>query len=177
MSAFTSDLFTAQDISVDSRAHPSYIVFRLKRSKNDPFAVGTRVCIGATNQSMSPVNALLGYLAICPKRSGPLFIFQDGSTISRERLVSSLRQVLSDVGVSTAQYSGHSFRIGAATIAARLGVPDSLIKKMGIVRVYALHSHSVAAAGKHLIMASAEGQSITYFQHVLLTPPPPLLSA
>ena len=130
MSAFTSDMLTAQDISVDSRAHPSYIVVRLKRSKNDPFAVGTRVCIGATNQSVCPVTALLGYLAIRPKRSGPLFIFQDGSTLSRERLVSSLRQVLSDVGVSTAQYSGHSFRIGAATTAAKLGVPDSLIKKM-----------------------------------------------
>ena len=131
MSAFTSDLLTAQDISVHSQAHPSYIVVRLKRSKNDPFAVGTRVYIVATNQSMCLVSALLGYLAICPKRSGPLFIFQDGSTQSCERLVSSLRQVLSDAGVSTAQYSGHSFRIGAATTAAKLGVPDSLIKKMG----------------------------------------------
>ena len=89
------------------------------------------MCIEATNLSMSPVTALLGYLAICPKRSGPLFIFQDGSTLSRERLVSSLYQVLSDVGMSTAQYSGHSFRIGAKTTAAQLGVPDSLIKNMG----------------------------------------------
>ena len=72
-----------------------------------------------------------------------------------------VRQVLSDVGVSTAQYSGHSFRIGVATTAAKLGVPDSLIKKMGIVHVYALHSHSAATAGKHLIVASAEGQSVT----------------
>ena len=85
------------------------------------------MCIGATNQSVCPVTALLGYLAKHPKRSGPLFIFQDGSTLSRERLVSSLCQVLSDVGVSTAQYSRHSFRIGAATTAAKLGVPDSLI--------------------------------------------------
>ena len=89
------------------------------------------MCIGATNQRMSPVTALLGYLDICPNRSGPLFIFQDGSTLSRERLVSTLHQVLSDVGVSTAQYSRLSFRIGAATTAAKLGVPDSLIKKMG----------------------------------------------
>ena len=127
MSAFTSDLLTAQDISVDSRAHSSYIVVRLKRSKNDPFAVGTRVCIGATNQSMCPLS---GYLAICPKRSGALFIFQDGSTLSRQRLVLSLRQVLWDVGVSTAQCSRHSFHIGAVTMAGKLGVPDSLIKKM-----------------------------------------------
>ena len=89
------------------------------------------MCIGATNQSMFPVTALLGYLAICPKRSGPLFIFQDGSKLSRERFDLSLHQVLSDVGVSMAQYSGHSFRISAATMATKLSVPDSLIKKMG----------------------------------------------
>ena len=41
---------------------------------------------------------------------------------------------------------------------------------MEIIRVYALHSHSVAAAGRYLVVASAEGQSITHFQHVLLTP-------
>ena len=80
---------------------------------------------------MCPVTALSGYLAICLKRLGPLFIFHDGSTLSRERLVSSLRQVMSDMGASTAQYSRHSFRIDAATTAAELGVPDSLIKKMG----------------------------------------------
>ena len=89
------------------------------------------MCIGANNQSLFPVTALLGNLAICLKRSGPLFIFQDRSTLSRERLVSSLHQVLSDVGVSTAQYSRYSFHIGAATTAAKLSVPDSLIKKIG----------------------------------------------
>ena len=36
----------------------------LTKSKNDPFAVGTQVCIGDTNQSVCPVMALLGYLAI-----------------------------------------------------------------------------------------------------------------
>ena len=41
---------------------------------------------------------------------------------------------------------------------------------MEIICVHVLHSFSVAAAGRHLIVASAEGQSITYFQHILLTP-------
>ena len=55
------------------------------------------------------------------------------------------------------------------TTAAKLGVPNSLIKKMGRWKS-SLHSHSVAAAGGYLSVASAEGQSITHFQHVLLTP-------
>ena len=70
MSAVTSDMLTAQDISVDSRAHLSYNVVWLKRSKNDPFALQTRVCIGTTNLSVCPVTALLGYLGICPNRMG-----------------------------------------------------------------------------------------------------------
>ena len=118
---------------------------------------------------MCPVTALLGYLAIRLKRSGPLFIFHDGSTLSRERLVSSLRQVLSDVGTSAAQYSGHSFRIGAATTAAELGVPDSLIKKMGRWKL-SVFMHYIRTPWQQLAGASAEGQSMTHFQHVLLTP-------
>ena len=74
--------------------------------------------------------------------------------------------------MSTAQYSGRSFRMGAATMAAKLDVPDSLIKKMGRWKssVFMHYLHSMTAAGRHLIVAGAEGQSITHFQHVLLTP-------
>ena len=70
--------------------------------------------------------------------------------------------------MSTAEYSGHSFRIGAAAMAAKLGVPDSLFMKMGRWKL-SVFMHSMAAGG-HLIMASAERQSKTYFQHVLLNP-------
>ena len=66
-----------------------------------------------------------------PPMRGLLFFFEDGSTLSRPRLVQSLRQVLSSVGVDDTSYSGHSFRIGAATTAARMGVSDSLIKTLG----------------------------------------------
>ena len=35
---------------------------------------------------------------------------------------------------------------------------------------HALNSKFLAAAGRHLIVASAKGQSVTYFQHVLVIP-------
>ena len=79
--------------------------------------MGTSVHLGATGQHLCPVAALLGYLAI--------------ATLSKPRLIASLRRVLQEVGVDSSKYSGHSFRIGAATTAAKLGVSNSLIKILG----------------------------------------------
>ncbi len=62
---------------------------------------------------------------------GPLFIFEDGSPLSRPRFVTVVRQALAAAGVDPKPYSGHSFRIGAATTAAKKGVEDSTIKMLG----------------------------------------------
>ena len=82
--------------------------------------------------TLCPVSSMMGYLAICPSEPGPLFLFRDGSTLSRTKLIQCLRQALSSVGVDCSGYSGHSFRIDAATTAARMGVSDSLIKTLDV---------------------------------------------
>ncbi|XP_050409496.2 uncharacterized protein LOC126824338 [Patella vulgata] len=46
-----------------------------------------------------------------------------------------LKQLLIRFGIDSSQYSGHSFRIGAATSAARQGVPDHLIQSLGTVKI------------------------------------------
>ena len=48
--------------------------------------------------------------------------------LSKSRLIGSLCQVLRKVGVASSRSSGHSFRIRAATAAAKLGVSNSMIK-------------------------------------------------
>ena len=109
--------------------HSSIITtVHLKCSKNDPFGTGTMLHLGATGSCLCPVAAMLGYLAYRPPTPGPLFIFSDGSPLSRSRLISCLRQALGTAGVDDTGFSGHSFRIGAATTAAEADFSDSFIR-------------------------------------------------
>ena len=64
-------------------------------------------------------------------KDGPLFIFKDDRPLTRQCLVTALREVLQVAGVDQSKYSGHSFRIGAATTAAARGMEDSIIKTLG----------------------------------------------
>ena len=61
---------------------------------------------------------------------GPLFLFQNGRPLSRALLTDWLRQTLASANIP-GNFSSHSFRIGAATVAARNGVPDHLIQALG----------------------------------------------
>ena len=119
------------DIAVDDRENPSFITVRLRRSKTDQFGEGTTIFVGRTRSEICPVAAVLAYIARRPGTPGPLFIFDNGTPLSRSYLVKTLRSTLSDAGVDTRGYSGHSFRIGAASAAARAGLPDSMIQSLG----------------------------------------------
>jgi hypothetical protein len=130
-SAFAHEMLEVGDISVDSHTTPTHMQVQLKCSKTDPFGAGFTLHLGRTGDELCPIAAMLGYLAYRPSHPGFLFLFQDGSTLSRPRLCHELHQALQIAGVPTVGYSGHSFRIGAATTAARLGLSDSLIQTLG----------------------------------------------
>ena len=104
---------------------------RIKRSKTDQFGAGAYILLARTTSDLCPVTALLSYLSIRPAGPGPLFIYQDGSYLSKAKLGQALNRVLTAAGIDPTFYKGHSFRIGAATTAAACGVEDSLIQKMG----------------------------------------------
>ena len=61
----------------------------------------------------------------------PFFRLEDGRGLMRERFVSKVRKALTMAGLDCSLNAGHSFRIGAATTAAKNGVQDSLIKTLG----------------------------------------------
>lgn len=129
--AGTQDILAWGDVAVDSHSSPTHLTIRLKRTKTDPFGAGTTLYLGITGDVLCPVAAVLGYLAVRPPSPGPLLCFQDGKPLSKPRLVQALRQALRAAGVDDSGYSGHSFRIGAATAAARAGLSDSFIQMLG----------------------------------------------
>ena len=119
------------DVLVNDVAHPKFLEVRLKASKTDPFRLGVSVFLGHTESDLCPVAAVLAYMVVRGVSPGPFFRFADGRFLTRSRFVQAIWLALSAVGVNSACYSGHSFRIGAATTAAFHGVPDVLIKTMG----------------------------------------------
>ena len=123
---------TPLDIAVDNLHQPSFMQVRLKGSKTDQTRRGVNLYVGRTlNKDLCPVAAMLSYLAIRGFNQGPLFKLQNGSPLTRQKLVDLLRTTLTAAGINPSHYSGHSFRIGAATTAAATGIGDSTIQTLG----------------------------------------------
>ena len=84
------------------------------------------VYLGRTDNILYPVGAVTAYLAVRGQSPGPFFRLASGVPLSREMLVKWMREEFQPSGVDITQYSGHSFRTGAA-----VGIEDSLIKTQG----------------------------------------------
>ena len=99
---------------------PSYMTVQLWRHKANQYGRGAMVVIGCTLDDLCPVTVPLAYLAQRPSDPGPLFIHADSAPLTRVDLVRAVQDALSDAGVDTSGYSGHSFHIGAATTVLEL---------------------------------------------------------
>ena len=62
---------------------------------------------------------------------GALFIYGSGQPLTKDYLTSETWQLLSQAVLNPSEYAGHSYRIGAATTAAAVGLPTWLIKLVG----------------------------------------------
>ena len=61
---------------------------------------------------------------------GPLFCYRDLSPIKRIEFCSVLNEALLFVNYDITHYKSHSFRIGVATTAHMMEIPDNRIKAM-----------------------------------------------
>ena len=119
------------DVSVDSVVNPSVVKVQIKASKTDQFRRGVAVYVGRTDNDLCPVAAILAYIARRGTDSGFFFRFEDGRLLTKDRFVAAVRRALSKAGIDASAYSGHSFRIGAATTAGKKGVSAEKIKTLG----------------------------------------------
>ena len=87
--------------------------------------------MGKTDKDLCPVKAAVHYLKLHGDCSGFLFIFKDGSPLTKPVLVQQIRETLDKEGIDGSKYARHSFRIGAASTAASKGLEDSTIKTLG----------------------------------------------
>ena len=119
------------DVATDEGPCPVTVRVSLKRSKTDQFGRGVQVFMGATGDELCPVEAIVAYARRRGAGPGPFFKCEDGLPLTKARFVMGVKSALSRAGVPSERYSGHSFRIGAATTAARAGIQDSAIQAMG----------------------------------------------
>ena len=76
-------------------------------------------------------DAMVKYLKARGASEGALFLDEQGSPLTKQRLTQDLNSILVKAKIDPSHYKGHSFRIGAATTAATCGIPDSMIKMFG----------------------------------------------
>ena len=96
----------------------------IKKSKTDQGRKGVKVFIGKTSDDLCPVTALLSYLASRGADPGALFRWESGIPLSKSKFVDHVQDGLGKANLPAQDYAGHSFRIGAATTAAIMGLED-----------------------------------------------------
>ncbi len=119
------------DVAPDSLSNPTALQVRLKASKTDPFRLGVDIYVGKTGNSLCPVSSVLRYMVARGPGSGPFFRFENGTPLTRLKFVQKVKEALTLAGLDCSGYSGHSFRSGAATTAAKQGISDATIKMLG----------------------------------------------
>ena len=136
---------TSSSSRYNSSRHPSLsditfhstesLTFTLKYSKTDQLGRSSTIHLFKTDSPLSPYEPILRYITM--RRSlnaspqDPLFTTESGSVATRSWFHKHLRQILTLSGLPSQLYSGHSFRIGAATTAARQGLSDQIIRILG----------------------------------------------
>ena len=103
----------------------------IKVSKTDQLCVGTTIALGVTSQELCLVATILDFLAAWGNIPSTLFINNDRTPMRRRQFVSKIQHALHLAGVNELHFNGHSFRIGAATLASQSKVPEATITLLG----------------------------------------------
>ncbi|XP_073533070.1 uncharacterized protein [Phyllobates terribilis] len=104
----------------------------IRLSKMDQFKKGCKVVLFAVAGSDMCLVLCVREFGLGPGgHKSPLLVHEDGSFLSGYEFLAVLKKCLEAGSILPKEYGGHSFRIGAATEAARRGLGDELVKKIG----------------------------------------------
>lgn len=112
------------------RFQPTFVVVWFQSYKFSGGRCPT-VFIPACNSDLCPVRALQAYIRIRGSHQGYLFEESVGVPCSISQFRADLACVVSRAGFKDSGITPHSFRVGAATFAAALGIPADAIQRMG----------------------------------------------
>ena len=107
------------------------IVLIMSHFKHNTSGRLVTLSISRTNDGYCPVQALSRFLKVRGPFKGPLFAFANASPVTRNYFCQYLGKALQWAGLDPTKYKAHSFRIGAATTAADMGMSETHIQLMG----------------------------------------------
>lgn len=118
-------------VSSDSSAPSIKMVLRHYKTQVDNHPVSLQLISKNVSSRYCPVLAVKQYLKVFTHTEGPLFQMSNGHPVMYTLVSQRLNQALTFAGLDPGLYKGHSFRIGAATEAAKLGLSESVIQRLG----------------------------------------------
>lgn len=116
-----SDVFLGRD----------FIKIFIPRSKSDQIGHGIWIRLNSFEAQFCPVKVISKYLSARPFSLGDFFIHADNSVLTKFQFNFVLKKSLEYLGLDNLRITSHSFRIGAATEAARFGLHESIIRRLG----------------------------------------------
>uniref|UniRef100_A0A087Y3N6 Tyr recombinase domain-containing protein n=1 Tax=Poecilia formosa TaxID=48698 RepID=A0A087Y3N6_POEFO len=123
---------SSRDLAVsDLSFHPDFYSLSLKHSKTKGACT---IVVARTNGQLCPFRAMFKFALLRHQLSGlpdPLFLTPEGLIMSAAWFLKHLRFLLAACHLPPSQFSGHFFRIGAATSAAAQGIPTSSLQQLG----------------------------------------------
>ncbi|XP_069129355.1 uncharacterized protein [Argopecten irradians] len=119
------------DIAVEGDKSHKEVHVTFQRFKHNTNCSRHRIMFGHGPTRISASQSLEEYLKVRGNGSGPLLVNSDNSPVTRSQFDTQLHACLKFCKLDSSRYKGHSFRIGAASLAAEQGYSDAKICAMG----------------------------------------------
>ena len=106
----------------------------LKQSKTDRHCNGITIFIGCSGDFVCAFCRFKDYmssLSVSTKPNSPLFTHHQGVVLTKSYLVNATKLLIGQLGLHSAEFSGHSYRAGSATTAGLEQFSDFEIKLLG----------------------------------------------